>query len=162
MGSASHILQRYWGGVFRMLTRYAILGTVCLAAVLGFSWWWGGQFRALEYDGVRVFSVGKHRVSIATKSLATGDNGAAELTIDCHNAQTSLPSSFNADLYSDVRPAYVSWEDIDDDWYKDLVIWRPSSLGGVETSGFISSIDGQLHVMKDQRQHPLPSGFGSW
>lgn len=154
--------QRESLGFFGMLNRIAILVTVCLAAVIGVGLWLGEHFRALEYDGVHIFRVGNQRVSIKTKSLASGDNGPAEVIIDCLGAQTKLQSSFNADLFSDVRPAYVSWEYIEQDWYRDLVIWKPSSSGGLEASEFVSSMDGKLHVMKIRRQRALSDGFGFW
>ena len=162
VGSATRVSRRESLGFFGMLNRIAVLITVCFAAVFGVGLWVGEHFRALEYDGVHVFGVGNHCVSIKTKSLASGDNGPAELIIDCLGAQTKLQSSFNADLFSDVRPAYVSWEDIDQDWYRDLVIWKPSSLGGLEASEFVSSMDGQLHVLEIRRQRALSDGFGCW
>ena len=145
-----------------MFTRFVLLGAVCVAAVSTFGFSWGDRFHALEYDGVRAFNVGEHRVSIETKSCATGDNGAAELIIHCLAIRTRLPSCFDADLYNDTHPAYVSSEDMDDDWCKDLVIWRPCSLGGLERSEFISKMDGQLQATKDLRHQPLPSGFAVW
>ena len=105
---------------------------VSLSVVLGVSLWLGEHFRALEYDGQQTFKVGKHRIAIETKSfsITSGDDGPAQVIVGCHDGQTALESRFNADLFSDLRPAYVSWGDIDHDWYRNLVIWKPSSMRG--------------------------------
>ena len=141
-----------------------VVVVVSLLAVLGVSLWLGEHVRALEYDGRQTFKVGKHRIAIETKSfsITSGDDGPAEVIVSCHDGHTTMKSSFNADLFSDLRPAYVSWEDIDHDWYPDLVIWKPGSMRGLEANEFISSVDGQLHVMKIQRQRSLPDAFGVW
>ena len=141
-----------------------VVVVVSLCAVLGVSLWPGEHFRALEYDAKQTFKVGKHRIAIETRSfsITSGDNGPAEVIVSCHDGDTTMKSSFNADLFSDLRPAYVSWEDIDHDWYRDLVIWKPGSIRGLEANEFISSVDGQLHVMRMQRQRPLADAFGVW
>ena len=144
-----------------MLTRFAILGTACLAAVLGVGLWRSEHFQELEYDDLHRFDVGKHPVTIETRSLSinSGDNGAAELVVECPSGQTLLKSSFDTDLYSDIRPAYVSWTDIDQDCCQDLVIWKPALSHQVEANEFVSGIDGEVHAMPIQCQRPFPDGF---
>ena len=72
-----------------MLTRSAIPGTACLAAVLGVGSWRPGHFQTLEYDELHHFGVGKYRITIQTRSfsISSGDDGAAELVVECPSAQ---------------------------------------------------------------------------
>ncbi|HBV61681.1 MAG TPA: hypothetical protein DEF45_01545 [Rhodopirellula sp.] len=65
-------------------------------------------------------------------------------------------------MYSDIRPAYISWADIDQDGYHDLVIWTPGLSHQVEGSEFVSGNDGEVHVMPIQLTRPLHHGFGIW
>lgn len=149
---------------FGMLTRFAVLGTACLAAVLGVGLWRSEHFQALEYDDLHRFDVGKHRITIETRSFAinSGDNGAAELVVQCPSGQKMLGSRFDNDLYRDIRPAYITWADIDEDGYQDLVIWKSGLSHQIEANEFVSSIDGEVHVMAVQCQRPFPDGFYIW
>ena len=147
-----------------MLTRFAILGTACLAAVLGVGLWRSEHFQALEYDDLHRFDVGKHSIAIETRSFSinSGDNGAAELVVQCPSSQKILESKFDNDLYSDIPPAYVTWADIDENGYQDLVIWKPVLSHQVEANEFVSGIDGEVHAMPIQCQRPFPDGFCVW
>ena len=147
-----------------MLTRFSILGAVCLAAVLAVGLRQSEHFQALEYENFHHFDVGEHRITIETRSfsITSGDDGAAALVVQCSSGPKILESSFDNDLYSDIRPAYVTWADIDEDVYQDLVIWKPGLSHQLEANEFVSSSDGEVHEMAVQRQRPFPDGFEIW
>ncbi len=134
----------------------AILGTSCANPNTT-------TLQALEYDKIHTFKVGKHLVSIETKSFSftKGDNGPAKLIISTNETATSLSSRFNNDLWLDIRPGYLSWQDIDQDRLRDLVIWTPG-WNELVASEYISSKDGKLHNLADPRQQPLPESPGFW
>ena len=114
-------------------------------------------FQALEYDDSHVFQVGEHNVRIQTRSFSfgSGDNGKAELIVDCSDRRTRPESDFDNDLYSDIRPAYVSWANLDHDHQKDLLIWKPASSHQLEATGFVSSVDGKLRLMVKHRSRRI-------
>lgn len=117
--------------------------------------------QGLKYDGIHTFKVGKHSITIETKSfsLTEGDNGPAKLIVSANGAVTPLNSQFNNDLFLDIRPAYVSWHDIDQDHSQDLVIWKPD-WNTLFASEYISSKDGKLHKLIVPWQQPLPESTG--
>ena len=108
-------------------------------------------------DDSHVFQVGEHNVRIQTRSFSfgSGDNGKAELIVDCSDRRTRLESDFDNDLYSDIRPAYVSWANLDHDHQKDLLIWKPASSHQLEATGFVSSVDGKLRLMVKHRSRRI-------
>ncbi len=146
--------------LMKIVTLIAVLLITVLAVCVRRS----ERFCALEYDQLHRFDVGKYQITIRTRSLSinSGDNGAAELVVECPSGQTLLKSSFDTDLYSDIRPAYVSWTDIDQDCCQDLVIWKPGLSHQVEANEFVSGIDGEVHGMAVQCQRPFPDGFYVW
>jgi hypothetical protein len=146
--------------LMKIVTLIAVLLITVLAVCVGRS----ERFCALGYDELHRFDVGKYQITIRTRSLSisSGDNGAAELVVECPSGQKILESRFDNDLYSDLRPAYVTWADIDEDGYQDLVIWKPGLSHQVEANEFVSGIDGEVHGIAVQCQRPLPDGFYVW
>jgi hypothetical protein len=88
--------------------------------------WTHNALRRLEYEGVQVFHVGKQRVTIETLtySIANGDNGPAKIIVSTGNDHTVIDSWFNHDFFTDIRPGYVSWCNVDDYRGLDLLIWK--------------------------------------
>lgn len=119
------------------------------------------SIQPLEYDKIHTFQVGKHPVTIETKSFSVtkGDNGPAKLIISTNGTDTSLSSHFNNDLWLDIRPGYLSWQDMDQDQQRDLVIWTPG-WNELVASDYISSTDGKLHNLAAPLQRPLPESPG--
>lgn len=114
----------------------------------------------LEYDGTREFHIGNRRVTVQTRSitLGNGDNGEAEIVVFSGGNSTSLPSKFSDDMWTFVRPAYISWEDVDGHSGRDLLIWKPtfSTQGPLKAKEFISSEDGELHVLQVPLERSIP------
>ena len=119
--------------------------------------------QSLEYDKIHPFKVGEHAVSIETQSfsITTGDNGPAKLIVSTNGTDTSLSSHFNNDLWLDIRPGYISWQDVDQDRLRDLVIWKPG-LNELVALEYISSKDGKLYNLALPLQQPLPEPPGFW
>jgi hypothetical protein len=105
----------------------------------------------LKYDATRTFKVGSHDITIETRSFVfgNGDEGHAEVVVSGVGFQEVLDSQFNNDLFMDVRPAYISRADMDGDWRRDLLIWKPANISGLPltASEYVSSADGELHVL---------------
>ncbi|MEZ4595152.1 MAG: hypothetical protein R3D55_29010 [Chloroflexota bacterium] len=104
---------------------------------------------ALEYEDVHTFRVGPHAVTLETQSysVAQGDNGAAKIIIVADGQQTVLDTWFDNDLFNNIHPGYVSRQNVDDHWRRDLVIWQPTFSGGLQASGYVSSEDGRFHPL---------------
>lgn len=105
----------------------------------------------LSYDGVHPYWVGGHRVTIETKSFSmeppSGDEGPAQIIItSADGTRTVLDSSFNNDLFMDIRPAYVSWQGVDAHHGRDLLIWKSVARELLATD-YISNGDGQHHTL---------------
>lgn len=84
---------------------------------------------------------------IETKTFA--EEGPAEVIISGEHFREVLDSLSNQDLYMNVRPASVSWKNIDGKRGNDLLIWRPDELTGQHhiASVYLSSEDGKLHKL---------------
>lgn len=126
----------------------AFAGLILLAAV-GTAVYFFQPPSALAYEEVHMFRVGPHAVTLETQSftIAQGDNGAAKIIVLAGGQQTVLDSWFNNDLFSNIHPAYISRQNVDDHWRRDLVIWQPTYAGGLAASAYISSEDGRLHTL---------------
>lgn len=109
---------------------------------------------ALAYEDVQTFRVGAYDVTLETQSftIAQGDNGAAKIIIVADGQQTVLDSWFDNDLFNNIHPAYVSRQNVDDHWRRDLVIWQPTFSGGLQASGYVSSADGRFHILNPPLQ----------
>ena len=131
-----------------LLVIAAAIGALLLLAA-GVSLWSRELLRELAYDGVQPFRVGGYRVTIETQSytFAGSDEGPARIIVSTSDGNTELDSSFNNDLYMDVKPAYISWREVDDARGLDLLIWRPYTDGFI-ASAFVSSGDGRLHTLE--------------
>ena len=103
--------------------------------------------RSLDYNGTHTFSIGGHEVMIETKTFA--EEGPAEVIVSGEHFREVLKSLSNRDLYMDVRPASVSWKNIDGKRGNDLLIWRPEGPTGQHhtASVYLSSGDGTLHTL---------------
>ncbi len=106
----------------------------------------------LSYDGVQTYWVGGHSVTIETQSFslepASGDNGPAKIIISTEGRRTVLDSVYNNDFFTDIRPAYVSWQGVDDAHGRDLLIWKQDSISReLIAADYISSGDGQHHTL---------------
>ena len=115
--------------------------------------------RGLEYEAVQTFRVGSFSATLETQTytIAQGDNGAAKIIVSAGGEQTVLDSWFDNDLFNDIRPAYVSRQNVDDHWRRDLVIWQPTYSGGLTAAAYISSSDGRFHPLDPplERQRPF-------
>lgn len=111
--------------------------------------------RGLPHEGIEHFTVGDYPITIETQSytIAKGDNGPAKLIITHGNQQTTLDSWFDNDLFQNIRPAYISWQQVDDHPQLDLIIWKPTYSGGLLATDYIASRDGQHHPLNPPRQH---------
>lgn len=140
----------------RLIAAIVVIGFGCTKQA-------ANSMRPLEYDQIHTFKVGKHPVTIETKSFSftKGDNGPAQLIISTNGTETSLSSRFNNDLWLNIRPGYLSWQDVDQDQLRDLVIWTPA-LDQLVASAYISGQDGTLHQLADPLQQPLPEAPGFW
>ena len=114
----------------------------------------------LEYDGTRDFRIANRRVTVQTRSisLGNGDDGDAEILVSSGETSTKLPSNFSDDMWTFIKPAYISWEDVDGHSGRDLLIWKPSfsTQGPLKAKEFISSEDGELHVLQVPLERPIP------
>ena len=114
----------------------------------------------LEYDGTREFRITNRRVTVETRSisLGNGDDGDAEIIVSCRGKSTKLHSKFSDDMWTFIKPAYISWEEVDEHSGRDLLIWKPSfsTHGPLKTSEFISSEDGELHILQVPLERPIP------
>ena len=105
--------------------------------------------RGLEYEAVQTFRVGSFSATLETQTytIAQGDNGAAKIIVSAGGEQTVLDSWFDNDLFNDIRPAYLSRQNVDDHWQRDLVIWQPTYSGGLTATAYISSSNGRFHTL---------------
>ena len=114
----------------------------------------------LEYDGTRDFHIANRRVTVETRSvcIGNGDNGDAEIIVSSGGISTKLPSKFSDDMWTFIRPAYISWEDVDNHDGRDLLIWKPSfsTHGLLNAEEYISSEDGELHVLQVPLVRSIP------
>ena len=114
----------------------------------------------LEYDGAREFRIANRRVIVETRSisLGNGDDGDADIVVSSGGNSTTFPSRFSDDMWTFIKPAYISWEDIDNHSGRDLLIWRPSfsTHGPLKAQDYISSEDGELHVLQVPLERPIP------
>ena len=101
----------------------------------------------LEYNGTQAFSAGRHEVTIET--ISHGEDGPAEVVVSGDNFRHVLNSRCNRDLYMDVRPAYVSHQDVDGIRGRELLIWKPDGATDMKltASEYVSSSDGKLHAL---------------
>jgi hypothetical protein len=122
--------------------------TILLLAIAG-SVWSHHTLRRLNYEGVQVFQVGNQKVTIEilTYSIAKGDNGPAKIIVSTGNDRRVIDSWFNHDFFTDMRPGYISWCNVDDRHGLDLLIWKRegSELIAYE---YVSSHDGKLYTLK--------------
>ena len=104
----------------------------------------------LDYEGIHRYQVGGKQVTIETRSysIAKGDNGLAKIVVNAGGVQTTLRSTFSNDMYTYIKPAWVSWQNLDDHWGKDLIIWKKDFSGPFTASEYISSRDGCLYRLK--------------
>lgn len=114
----------------------------------------------LEYDGTRDFHIANRRVTVETRSvsLGNGDKGDAEIIILSGGNSTKLASKFSDDMWTFIRPAYISWEDVDNHSGRDLLIWKPSfsTHGPLNAKEYLSSEDGELHVLQVPLERSIP------
>lgn len=114
----------------------------------------------LEYDGIREFRIANQHVTIETKSLSlgNGDDGDAEIIVSTEKNAIKLPTKFSDDMWTFIRPAYISWENVDGHSAVDLLIWKPtfSTHGPLKAEEYISSEDGELHVLQVPIERPIP------
>ena len=114
----------------------------------------------LQYDGTRDFDIGKRHVTIETRSisLGNGDDGDAEIIVSSGGDSTNVASKFSDDNWRFVKPAYISWRDVDDHAGRDLLIWIPSfsTTGPLKAAQYISSRDGKLHTLQVPLERPIP------
>jgi hypothetical protein len=114
----------------------------------------------LEYDGAREFRIANRLVTVETRSvsLGNGDDGDAEIIVSSSVKSTKLTSQFSDDMWTFIRPAYISWEDVDNHPGRDLLIWKPSfsTHGPLHAKEYISSEDGELHVLQVPLETPIP------
>lgn len=114
----------------------------------------------LEYDGTRELRIANRRVTVETRSisLGNGDDGDAEIVVSSGGNSTKLSSKFSDDMWTFIKPAYISWEDIDGHSGRDLLIWKPSfsTHGPLKAKEYISSEDGELHVLQVPLERPIP------
>ncbi len=114
----------------------------------------------LEYEGTREFRIANRLVTVETRSvsLGNGDNGDAEIIVSSGVKSTKLTSQFSDDMWTFIRPAYISWEDVDNHPGRDLLIWKPSlsTHGPLHAKEYISSEDGELHVLQVPLETPIP------
>lgn len=103
----------------------------------------------LEYDGVQVFQVGVYKVTIETQSAAVSrqDKGPAQIVVLTGAGRVTLESWFDRDNWMDVRPAYITRAEFDEHRGPDLLIWQPSGASEVTATAYISSAEGQLHML---------------
>lgn len=87
-----------------------------------------------------VYQVGEYEVVFEVVALIAGDNGPAEITVLIDGeVEGVIESYFDYDLWSDQPAAYLSWEMVDGDWRRDLVIETTSGERYV-----IGSVNGRL------------------
>lgn len=113
----------------------------------------------LQYDGTHDFDIGKRHVMIETRSifLGTGDSGDVEIIVSSGGDSTNIASKFSDDNWTFVKPAYNSWQDVDDHAGRDLLIWIPSStIGPPKAAQHIPSRDGKLHTLQVPLERPIP------
>lgn len=108
----------------------------------------------------RKFRIANRLVTVETRSvsLGNGDNGDAEIIVSSGVKSTKLTSQFSDDMWTFIRPAYISWEDVDNHPGRDLLIWKPSlsTHGPLHAKEYISSEDGELHVLQVPLETPIP------
>ena len=111
--------------------------------------------RSLDYNATHTFSIGGHEVMIETKSF--DEEGPAKVIVSSDHFREVLDSLSNQDLYMDVRPASVSWKNIDGKRGRDLLIWIPDGPTGQHhtASVYLSSGDGTLHTLIPPLQRQL-------
>ena len=92
---------------------------------------------------------------IETKSF--DEEGPAKVIVSSDHFREVLDSLSNQDLYMDVRPASVSWKNIDGKRGRDLLIWIPDGPTGQHhtASVYLSSGDGTLHTLIPPLQRQL-------
>ena len=134
--------------LFITITIVLIFFTICV----GLSFWSRASLQKLEYDEVHFFQVGKHQVTIETQSYSyvNADNGLAQIIVITGSNRTVLESHFNNDLYMDIRPGYISWENVDNSRGLDLLIWIPertNGTGDLIAHEYISNEDGRLYIL---------------
>ena len=114
----------------------------------------------LQYDGTHEFDIGKRHVMIETRSisLGNGDDGDAEIIVSSGGDSTNIASKFSDDNWTFVKPAYISWQDVDDHAGRDLLIWIPafSTTGPLKAAQYISSRGGKLHTLQVPLERPIP------
>jgi hypothetical protein len=114
----------------------------------------------LQYDGTHEFDIGKRHVMIETRSisLGNGDDGDAEIIVSSGGDSTNIASKFSDDNWTFVKPAYISWQDVDDHAGRDLLIWVPSfsTTGPLKAAQYISSRDGKLRTLQVPLERPIP------
>jgi hypothetical protein len=130
---------------------WLVVGVLVLISLLavGFLWWSRTAIQALAYDGVQVFQVGNHAVTIETQSAAITqqDSGPAQIIVSTRADRRILESWFDQDNWMDIRPGYVSWRAIDEAPGLDLLIWQPSGRQELTASVYISNGDGLIHLL---------------
>lgn len=138
----------------KLLNKIAIFIALTLLLALSLVTYFFLPPSALAYEDVRTFQVGPYSATLETQSyqIARGDNGAAKIIILAGGQQTVLDSWFDNDLFKDIRPAYVSRQNVDDHWRRDLVIWQPTYDGGLLATAYISSQDGRFHTLDSSMQ----------
>jgi hypothetical protein len=114
----------------------------------------------LQYDGTHDFDIGKRHVMIETRSisLGNGDDGDAEIIVSSGGDSTKIASKFSDDNWRFVKPAYISWQDVDEHAGRDLLIWIPtfSATDPLKAAHYISSQDGKLHTLHVPLERPIP------
>jgi hypothetical protein len=132
----------------------AVVGLVGIGSGL---WWvrpheW---IRPLEYDTTTPTEVGEIGVSIRTESfsITDGDNGPARVTLSTDTETVVVDSTFNNDLFSDVRPGYLSRRDVDGDGRRDLVLWIPG-INGLESTTYVSGANGAVTKLDVALERP--------
>lgn len=132
------------------------LAIAAVAAAVMTSTWLETVPRGLQYNGFHYFSLSSGKWTVETRT--SGEEGEATLLITSPTGiQSRIASRFNRDLYMDVRPAYVSWKNVDGQSGNELLIWTPTAGSGMElkASHFLSGSHPGVQTIKP----PLQTGF---
>ncbi|MEZ5653436.1 MAG: hypothetical protein R3E87_23115 [Burkholderiaceae bacterium] len=128
---------------------FGLTSIAILTVAIGVTYWPEESLQGLRVEGERVFEVGRHRVSIETRP-AEGEpegRGRAMIIVRVGDVRTEIESWFETDEQMDIRPAYVSFHEADDDPGRDLLIWRPRNQSELVADRYVSSRDGTVQAL---------------
>jgi hypothetical protein len=136
---------------------YAIWLSIFLLVTGSIAGCTSNTIRSLDVEGVETFRVGGYPITIETQSfsIAGGDNGPANVLISGSGNQTIIHTRFDVDLFQNIKPAYVSWQNVDGHRGRDLLIWTPTYKELV-AEYYVSNGDGKLYPLSMPQTQPLP------